>query len=56
MHWSGERFSFSGKHFDARDIIARPSPRAGNDPHLDRRKREDHQASGGDARSRAGCR
>ncbi len=26
MHWSGERFSYSGKHFDARDIIARPSP------------------------------
>jgi probable F420-dependent oxidoreductase len=32
MHWSGERFSFSGKHFDARDIIARPSPRAGAIP------------------------
>jgi probable F420-dependent oxidoreductase len=27
MHWSGERFSYSGKHFDARDIIARPSPK-----------------------------
>jgi probable F420-dependent oxidoreductase len=32
MHWSGERFSFSGKHFDARDIIARPSPRSGTIP------------------------
>ncbi len=32
MHWSGERFSYSGKHFDARDIIARPSPRSGTIP------------------------
>jgi probable F420-dependent oxidoreductase len=27
LHWSGERFSFDGKHFNARDLIARPSPR-----------------------------
>ena len=27
MHWSGEPFSYEGRHFNARDIIARPSPR-----------------------------
>ncbi len=27
MHWSGERFSYEGTHFNARDIIARPSPK-----------------------------
>lgn len=27
LHWSGERFSYDGKHFNARDIIARPSPK-----------------------------
>jgi probable F420-dependent oxidoreductase len=27
QHWSGERFSFEGRHFNARDLIARPSPR-----------------------------
>jgi probable F420-dependent oxidoreductase len=27
LHWSGERFSYEGRHFNARDIIARPSPR-----------------------------
>lgn len=27
LHWSGERFSYQGKHFDARDSIARPSPK-----------------------------
>jgi probable F420-dependent oxidoreductase len=27
MHWSGEPFSYQGIHFNARDIIARPSPR-----------------------------
>ena len=27
LHWSGERFSYEGKHFNARDLIARPSPR-----------------------------
>ncbi len=32
QHWSGERFSYSGKHFDARDIIARPAPRARSIP------------------------
>jgi probable F420-dependent oxidoreductase len=32
MHWSGERFSYHGKHFDARDVIARPSPRGGTIP------------------------
>ena len=32
MHWSGERFSYKGLHFDARDVIARPSPRSGTIP------------------------
>jgi len=27
LHWSGERFSYEGRHFNARDIIARPSPK-----------------------------
>jgi probable F420-dependent oxidoreductase len=27
LHWSGERFSYEGKHFNARDLIARPSPK-----------------------------
>jgi probable F420-dependent oxidoreductase len=26
LHWSGEPFSFEGRHFEARDVIARPSP------------------------------
>jgi probable F420-dependent oxidoreductase len=26
LHWSGEPFDFAGKHFDARDVIARPRP------------------------------
>ena len=26
-HWSGEPFSYQGRHFSARDVIARPSPR-----------------------------
>ncbi len=26
MHWSGEQFSYTGKHFNARDIMARPRP------------------------------
>lgn len=26
LHWSGERFSYEGLHFSARDLIARPSP------------------------------
>ena len=26
MHWSGEPFSFAGKHFDCRGIIGRPRP------------------------------
>lgn len=32
LHWSGERFSYEGRHFNARDIIARPSPRKGTIP------------------------
>jgi probable F420-dependent oxidoreductase len=32
MHWSGERFSYAGKHFNARDIIARPSPKGSTIP------------------------
>jgi probable F420-dependent oxidoreductase len=27
LHWSGEPFSYQGVHFNARDIIARPSPK-----------------------------
>ena len=27
MHWSGEKFSYDGKHFSARDLMARPSPK-----------------------------
>jgi probable F420-dependent oxidoreductase len=26
LHWSGEPFSYEGRHFNARDIIARPRP------------------------------
>jgi probable F420-dependent oxidoreductase len=26
LHWSGEPFSFEGRHFDARGVIARPRP------------------------------
>lgn len=32
LHWSGQPFSYEGKHFSARDIVARPSPRAGTIP------------------------
>ncbi len=32
LHWSGERFSYQGKHFNARDLVARPAPRAGSIP------------------------
>ena len=27
LHWSGEKFSYEGKHFSARDLVALPSPR-----------------------------
>jgi probable F420-dependent oxidoreductase len=27
LHWSGQPFSYAGKHFNARDIAARPAPR-----------------------------
>ncbi|MGW1215018.1 LLM class F420-dependent oxidoreductase [Streptomyces sp. NPDC002499] len=26
LHWSGEQFSYQGRHFSARDVIARPRP------------------------------
>jgi probable F420-dependent oxidoreductase len=26
LHWSGEPFSFEGRHFNARDVIGRPAP------------------------------
>ncbi|CUU60428.1 probable F420-dependent oxidoreductase, Rv2161c family [Parafrankia irregularis] len=26
LHWSGEPFSYQGRHFDARNVIARPRP------------------------------
>jgi probable F420-dependent oxidoreductase len=26
LHWSGEPFSYQGRHFDARDVIGRPRP------------------------------
>ncbi len=32
LHWSGEKFSYEGRHFNARDVIARPSPRLGTIP------------------------
>jgi probable F420-dependent oxidoreductase len=32
LHWSGERFSYDGKHFSARDVVARPSPKRGSIP------------------------
>jgi len=32
LHWSGEKFSYQGRHFNARDVIARPSPRRGSIP------------------------
>ena len=32
LHWSGEKFSYQGKHFNARDVIARPSPERGSIP------------------------
>jgi probable F420-dependent oxidoreductase len=32
LHWSGEKFSYQGKHFNARDLIARPSPKQGTIP------------------------
>jgi probable F420-dependent oxidoreductase len=32
MHWSGEPFSYEGRHFQCRDAIARPSPAAGTIP------------------------
>jgi probable F420-dependent oxidoreductase len=27
LHWSGEKFSYEGTHFNARNLIARPSPK-----------------------------
>lgn len=27
LHWSGEKFSYEGRHFNARDVVARPAPR-----------------------------
>lgn len=32
LHWKGEKFSYKGRHFDARDVIARPAPRSGTVP------------------------
>lgn len=26
LHWSGEPFSYEGRHFNARDVVARPKP------------------------------
>lgn len=26
LHWSGEPFTYRGRHFDARDVVARPAP------------------------------
>ena len=26
LHWKGEPFSYEGRHFDARDVMARPKP------------------------------
>jgi probable F420-dependent oxidoreductase len=32
MHWSGEPFSYQGRHFECRDVVARPRPPAGSIP------------------------
>src|SRR6516225_3163536 len=32
LHWSGEPFTFEGRHFSARDIRALPAPRSNNIP------------------------
>jgi probable F420-dependent oxidoreductase len=54
MHGSGERFSYEGRHFNARDLIARPSPKRpipiwiGGNSKLTRRRVA--------AKARAGCR
>jgi probable F420-dependent oxidoreductase len=32
LHWSGEPFTFEGRHFSARNIQARPAPRNGRVP------------------------
>jgi probable F420-dependent oxidoreductase len=32
MHWSGEPFSYQGRHFECRDVIARPHPPARSIP------------------------
>jgi alkanesulfonate monooxygenase SsuD/methylene tetrahydromethanopterin reductase-like flavin-dependent oxidoreductase (luciferase family) len=26
LHWSGEPFSYTGRHFSARDVVTRPKP------------------------------
>jgi probable F420-dependent oxidoreductase len=32
LHWSGEPFSYQGRHFQAREVIARPRPPRGSIP------------------------
>jgi probable F420-dependent oxidoreductase len=32
LHWSGERFTYEGRHFSARDVIGRPAPANGRVP------------------------
>jgi probable F420-dependent oxidoreductase len=32
LHWAGEPFSYQGRHFQARDVIARPRPPQGSIP------------------------
>lgn len=32
LHWSGEPFSYQGRHFEAREVIARPRPTQGSIP------------------------
>jgi probable F420-dependent oxidoreductase len=32
LHWSGEPFSYQGRHFEAREVIARPRPPQGSIP------------------------
>lgn len=32
LHWSGEPFSYQGRHFEAREVIARPRPPRGSIP------------------------
>ena len=42
LAWTGEPFSYHGRHFDARDVISQAGARAAVDPDLDRRQLQAH--------------